>query len=519
MPSIFKKSNYLFSFWLMACMLSFDLQAQLPNPRILNTAANGATTTFPVGTLDMNWYAARGNASGPTSAFIPTLVVGNCAPTFWYNSPFSNANWITYNYGTGCDHESQGCVDLFFRRFLELPDTTDCGFPIEADFCLSMDFFADNSVFEIKVNGQSNYTYPLNVDPYLYNGYQVETSVNLCQGWQPGLNTILVHIKSCPFAAGFLAQANTDYVDSILYAFSLSDSICAGENSFGYSSPGTYVDTLSLANGCTSVRTLNLSVVPVLANTITLDVCQNDSPYPQYTRSGVYIDTFQSSLGCDSIRTLNLSLRPSYEIRRPVIICAGESYFFNGQSLDAAGEYRHPLTTALGCDSTIILELSIAQGAFLGPDTTLCEASTYLLQGPTDGTRWFDGTLARTKKVTEPGSYWASFTDANGCEIRDTIVIGFPVKTFLPNAFSPNDDGINDYFEPLFSESGFLDFRLSIFDRWGHFIYTSAGGQGRGWDGTSQGQACPPGVYAYWLEVQSAFCKQLILKGDLTLLR
>ena len=61
-------------------MMIVSLTAQNFNPLELNSAANGTSSTFPVGSLDPNWSVAFGDNSGPISDFVPATVVGNCAP-------------------------------------------------------------------------------------------------------------------------------------------------------------------------------------------------------------------------------------------------------------------------------------------------------------------------------------------------------------------------------------------------------------------------------------------------------
>ena len=82
--------------------------------------------------------------------------------------------------------------------------------------------------------------------------------------------------------------------------------------------------------------------------------------------------------------------------------------------------------------------------------------------------------------------------DANGCESSDTVhIIVIPSnELYFYNTFSPNNDGINDYFMPQFSPYG-LDtktYEMEIYDRWGHVIFTSKDYL-KGWDGSVPNQA------------------------------
>ncbi|MEM6263122.1 MAG: PKD domain-containing protein [Bacteroidota bacterium] len=85
-----------------------------------------------------------------------------------------------------------------------------------------------------------------------------------------------------------------------------------------------------------------------------------------------------------------------------------------------------------------------------------------------------------------------------------------------PNAFTPNDDGVNDKF---LIQGIFIDnFRISIYSRWGRKIYESDS-MTEGWDGTHKGQPAPEGVYVYTVEGVGYNGKPYKLSGSITLIR
>ncbi len=71
----------------------------------------------------------------------------------------------------------------------------------------------------------------------------------------------------------------------------------------------------------------------------------------------------------------------------------------------------------------------------------------------------------------------------------------YPVA-FVPNAFSPNNDGLNDYFKPI--TAGLSAYIFEIYDRWGTLVYTDTP-ESKGWDGTFRGEPAPLGAYVYRL--------------------
>jgi gliding motility-associated-like protein len=88
-------------------------------------------------------------------------------------------------------------------------------------------------------------------------------------------------------------------------------------------------------------------------------------------------------------------------------------------------------------------------------------------------------------------------------------------RVYIPNAFSPNGDGLNDVFQP--SMRGFSESDFKIFNRWGELIYQSR--DNTGWDGTYRGQPVQEGVYMYTLSVLNLFGERQFFNGTVVLMR
>jgi len=95
------------------------------------------------------------------------------------------------------------------------------------------------------------------------------------------------------------------------------------------------------------------------------------------------------------------------------------------------------------------------------------------------------------------------------------------INIFIPDAFSPNGDGINDIFE--IKGLGFNDYDFTIYNRWGELMYASPqpspGGEGARWDGTCKNQPAPGGIYVYMISVTDQFGIKHYFSGNLTLMR
>ncbi|MCC6816163.1 MAG: gliding motility-associated C-terminal domain-containing protein [Saprospiraceae bacterium] len=114
--------------------------------------------------------------------------------------------------------------------------------------------------------------------------------------------------------------------------------------------------------------------------------------------------------------------------------------------------------------------------------------------------------------------------DTNGCKSSQRIRIKVEEpEIWLPNVFSPNGDGINDWFYPYSSDNDHVEITtFQIFDRWGNLIFSNENIKPdqatMGWNGSTRSKKCNPGVYTYWLEAKLINGKEILLKGDITLM-
>jgi len=131
---------------------------------------------------------------------------------------------------------------------------------------------------------------------------------------------------------------------------------------------------------------------------------------------------------------------------------------------------------------------------------------------------WQDGSTASTFTAEEPGLYYVTLT--NECGTRtDTVRVDTSCTTLfeMPNVFSPNGDGVNDFFQPLKAQQ-ISNFSIYIFNRWGNQL-AEISAVSSGWDGQRNNNPCPEGVY-YWLaNYNSPTGGQFSKKGFVQLIR
>ncbi len=127
---------------------------------------------------------------------------------------------------------------------------------------------------------------------------------------------------------------------------------------------------------------------------------------------------------------------------------------------------------------------------------------------------WFDGSTNSEIENIPAGSYNVTVTDNNDCENIVTILVDEPSSisecgprndfVAIPNAFTPNGDGENDYFDVW--AKGVTRISVKIYNRWGAKIYENPNQQpniqGQGWDGRAFGKEAMPGSYVYVMEIE-----------------
>lgn len=134
--------------------------------------------------------------------------------------------------------------------------------------------------------------------------------------------------------------------------------------------------------------------------------------------------------------------------------------------------------------------------ADLGNDSTLCPGDTaFFSPGDFSTYLWQDGFTGPVYAATQAGIYYVQITDSVGCRANDQVeVVACEPDLFVPTAFSPNGDGLNDIWFPVEYLARVDDIR--IFDRWGKLIFASRSAQD-GWDGNFQGEASQEGAYTF----------------------
>jgi len=203
-----------------------------------------------------------------------------------------------------------------------------------------------------------------------------------------------------------------------------------------------------------------------------------------------------------------------------------------------AGDYTFTVQDARGCSETTQASITEPEALIVdaGEDQTIQLGSNTRLRALSNGTgvsfQWSPGGSLSCTNCPNPSAgpieetvYVVTAMDEKNCTATDSLTIFIDPNrpVYIPNAFTPDGDGVNDYFT-LFGGSAVGEIqRLQVFDRWGELIYEGenipANVESAGWDGTFRGQEMNNGVFVYFFEVKFIDGKVINYQGDITLLR
>ena len=168
-------------------------------------------------------------------------------------------------------------------------------------------------------------------------------------------------------------------------------------------------------------------------------------------------------------------------------------------------------------DSITIVEIALPTVELL-PPTEICpgEQLPIRTRGIDLSYQWSDGSTRPTLFIHKAGTYSVEFTDPYGCSNVAAVTVPWCPSIFIPSAFTPNADGINDQFR---IEGEYLEqFELQIFDRWGELIFQTSDQQ-QGWDGHFKDAPALVGVYVYQVSFLGRQQRQKTLRGHFSLVR
>ena len=170
--------------------------------------------------------------------------------------------------------------------------------------------------------------------------------------------------------------------------------------------------------------------------------------------------------------------------------------------IDKPGTYSVLVHDACGSvsEDKIIISTASKPANFLGADTAKCDFESLVLRplSPFENYTWSTGSTNNEINIKDIGLYWLRVTDKNKCVGIDSI---FLIKkdclkgVYVPNAFTPNNDGRNDVFKPVV-QGPVTNYQFLIYNRWGQIVFKTTE-VGEGWDGKISGHQNESNVFAW----------------------
>ncbi len=332
-----------------------------------------------------------------------------------------------------------------------------------------------------------------------------------------------------------------------------------GPNTANYSvqNSGNYQVTATL-NGCSLTDVVNVSVVALPNWNLGPDVtvCA-DQPYSYETNQSVLWGngTTSSTLpvsssgmiygtyfynGCPILDSALVTLvqPPIVDLGADTTLCTGETLSFsfnspltwNGSTLSSNYTANSPgLLTASFSDGVCTVSDSINISYLdpivipIGNNYTYCQGDTIVLTATSPTAEyflWFDGTELSTHSFFESGNY--SVTVSNACEtVSRNWNMEFDdcnIYVYIPNSFTPNNDGINDVWNPEIN--GWTEVEAVVYNRWGEVIFSS-NNPNTPWLGEVKNgdYFAPEGIYSYLIKAKFTNGEAREFRGFVCLIR
>lgn len=278
----------------------------------------------------------------------------------------------------------------------------------------------------------------------------------------------------------------------------------SGPNGFLSSDPTPQIQSVSQANEgwYTATVSFNLNCKPEVTV----------STYIPIRKSNLQLDLGPDTTLCNGDRLLLNAFNER------------ATYSWNTGSQDATilatqpGTY-HVIVRRDGCVKRDTIKVSFRQLPMVsaGKDTTICKGKSLLLKAniqDASSFQWQDGSRQNPIRIVESGKY--RITARNQCGTASSEVNVFmmdcPDDIYLPNAFTPNHDGLNDVFKPK-PLPGIAHYSLYIYNRWGSLIFESHD-INKGWDGAG----APAGDYVWVVYLKKYEGKEYHKQGTVTVI-
>lgn len=295
------------------------------------------------------------------------------------------------------------------------------------------------------------------------------------------------------------------------------------QTGFSIDTPGIYTLHLTnVINGCFSIDAAEVTVDPDMPQGLAADVSDERC--------------FGDSNGNITVTHISGGVGPySYTLNGLETNISGQ--FTN---LDP-GDYILQITDSEGCmldtfftilpgidlhlELVPVIELIGGHTGFIEANVNVAVEDLGSVQWRPPGKLTCDTCLITSITTFENTLFHLMIVHHNGCSATAEMYITVIPETeiYIPNVFSPNGDGYNDYFTLYANERVDMILKLRVYDRWGELVFHSSqfspNDESAGWNGTFKGKDMMPSIFTYSIEILLADGSSQTLSGDITLIR
>ena len=480
---------------------------------------------------------------------------------------------FTFTAASGCDSIVTYNISL-----------TDTAFgSLDATFCPGSSYtFPDGStttdagVYDINLTSVAGCDSLLTVTLTLSDTTEVLVAGLICSGEtytledgtivsEPGVYEALVFPPDEPCVTRFITTL--EVVDTV-FAFETA-SFCPGAafdlpDGTTTTDPGVYTFNYTSAAGCDSLLTLTLTLTDTVEVAVSAVICEGDSYTLEdgtvVTAAGEYeVLVFPPDVACITRYITALAVEAPVEITidTPLTICvevpsiplnadppggvfsgpgvSGATFIPANAGVGGPHVITYSYTSPAGCISSATTTFTVTENyAAASADVNIIIGESVVLNVFTEGTPvWSPGeSLSCTEcfnPVATPSStttYIVTSIDEGGCVVTDNVTVFVntdpDLDYFIPNSFTPNGDGVNDFFTAYGTSIEIIE-QFIVYDRWGAIVFerdmVEPGTFLAGWDGRKNGELLQPGVYAYTLQLRFFGNFLRTASGNVTLMR
>ena len=512
------------------CELMPHPHFELVEPDILSVTA--VSPLFGAGPYNIGCFGETGS--------IDVTVTGGTTGSYYYEWTTSNGSGLVTDEGDQ-EHVSAGIYTLVVTDLNGCTETTTVTLTQPAEIVLELIPTHITCQSETFDNGSINLVLSGGVEPYSYEWSDEEGPIpgGILQDiydLTPGTYTVMVtdangcrvsgsvevtlppdleyekrvskygdyQISCFGRSDGFIQITPTSGREPYVVSWQMPDGSVSASNDLAGLTAGEYILYITDSNMCSARDTIRLEEPGKLTMNVTVSdqICSNDHT---------------GSIAVEAVNNAG-----------PVDYLWADGVIGNYREGLSAGAYRIIITDSNNCnaDSTILINeaepikllFTVIQPECTDmPDGSVTVTASGGTGPGTYSYLWSDGSTGERINTVASGWYSVAVADINGCYVRDSVFVA-PKKEVclnIPNAISPNGDGVNDEWNIGLKELYPL-MEVKIFNRWGELLWASEKGYPNPWDGRSRGAVLPVDCYNYTIDLHNG--SKLII-GHITIVR